>query len=200
MLNQTSNSKAKESAEDIFFGQISIIWARWFLIAAGTVIALWSAIDASQLTLAVLTLVALMGLNFFAHGRYITGKPVNQFLLLFGNLLDVTIITLLVIFWSGQTGLKSNFFILYYPMLLAWALVFPPSVTFIFSLITLVIYAAACLLTPSAPMMFSSIAGFETLVIRLITLGAMAGLGTYYYRRQRDSLRALTAKPLAAFK
>ena len=52
MLNQLSNSKAKESAEDIFFGQISIIWARWFLIAAGTVIALWSAIDTSQIILA----------------------------------------------------------------------------------------------------------------------------------------------------
>ena len=199
MLNQLSNSKAKEFAEDIFFGQISIIWARWFLIAAGTIVALWSAVDASQLILAVLTLVALMAVNFFAHGRYITGKPVNQFLLLFGNLLDVTIITFLVVFWSGQTGLHSNFFILYYPMLLAWALVFPPSVTIVFSLITLVVYAGACLLGTDPSLMFS-IAGFETLTMRLITLGAMAGLGTYYYRRQRDSLRALTAKPLAAFK
>ena len=199
MLNQPSNSKAKESAEDIFFGQISIIWARWFLIAAGTVIALWSAIDTSQLILAVLTLVALMAVNFFAHGRYITGKPVNQFLLLFGNLLDVTIITFLVVFWSNQTGLHSNFFILYYPMLLAWALVFPPSVTIVFSLITLVVYAGACMLGTDPRLMFS-LAGFETLTMRLITLGAMAGLGTYYYRRQRDSLRALTAKPLAAFK
>ena len=198
MLNKTSNSKAQEAAEDIFFGQIVIIWARWFLISAGAVIALWSATDENQLILAILTLVVLMGMNFFTHGRYITGKPVNQFLLLFANLIDVGVITLMVVYWPGHQGVDSNFFILYYPILLAWALVFSPGITIVFSLITLAVYAAACLLG-SDPQVILSVAGFETLVARLITLGAMAGLGTYYYRRQRDSLRALTAKPLPAF-
>jgi hypothetical protein len=198
MLNKSSNSKAQEAAEDIFFGQIVIIWARWFLIAAGAVVALWSATDENQLILAILTVVVLMGMNFFVHGRYMTGKPVNKFLLLFANLIDVAVITLMVLFWPGQAGMNSNFFILYYPILLAWALVFSPEITIIFSLITLAVYTAACLLGGDVQLAWS-IAGFETLVARLITLGAMAGLGTYYYRRQRDSLRALTAKPLPTF-
>ncbi len=198
MLNKTSNSKAQEAAEDVFFGQIVIIWARWFLITAGSVIALWSATNEDQLILAILTVVVLMGMNFFIHGRYITGKPVNKFLLLFANLIDVGVITLMVLYWPGQKGLESNFFILYYPILLAWALVFSPEITILFSLITLAVYAAACLFGAD-PQTLLSIADFETLVARLITLGAMAGLGTYYYRRQRDSLRALTAKPLPAF-
>jgi len=201
MSNQTYKSKTQEAAEDVFFGQIVIIWARWFLIAAGAVISLWSANEVDQLILAILTLTVLMGTNFFVHGRYMTGKPVNKFLLLVANLMDVTIITLLVALWNGQMGLESDFFILYYPILLAWALVFPPAITILFSLVTLVIYAAVCLLAMDPLVMFDNLAGLQMLTSRLITLGAMAGLGTYYYRRQRDSLRKMLAQPtLVAFK
>jgi hypothetical protein len=200
LKNRTSNSRAQEAAEDIFFGQIVIIMARWFLIAAGTVITLWSAKDMFQLTLAILTVVVLMTMNFFIHTRYLTGQPVNKVLLLFANIVDLTIVTLLISFWNGQTGLNSNFFILYYPMLFAWALVFSPSTTTLFSLITLTVYSSACLLTTDQNLMFS-VAGVELLCMRLITLGAMGGLGTYYYRHQRDSLRTLaTAKPQPLFK
>ena len=33
--NRIAPTKAQEAAEDIFFGQIAIIWARWFIILAG---------------------------------------------------------------------------------------------------------------------------------------------------------------------
>jgi len=33
-----ARTHAKEAAEDIFFGQVVIIWARWFLIAGGAVL------------------------------------------------------------------------------------------------------------------------------------------------------------------
>jgi len=199
MLKNQVSSKAREAAEDVFFGQIAIILARWFLIGAGILIAIWSAADVGQLSLAIVTLVALMGMNFFAHGRYMVGRPINQILLLFMSLVDVTAITLMIFFWNGKTaGLESDFFILYYPMLLAWALVFGPGVTIIFSLITLGVYVMACVVGTDPQVMFSII-GFETLMARIITLGAMAGLGTYFYRRQRDSLRVLAAKPVPAF-
>ena len=199
LKNPNSRTRAQEAAEDVFFGQIVIIWARWFLIAAGAVITLWSATDMLQLTVAILTLIVLMAMNFFAHARYMTGQPVNKLMLLLANLVDLVIITVLISFWSKQSGLNSNFFILYYPILFTWALVFSPSTTALFSLITLTAYTTACLVT-TAPALMLSVAGFELLCIRLITLGAMAGLGTYYYRRQRDSLRKLSAsKPLAQF-
>jgi len=199
MLKNNPNSRAQEAAEDVFFGQIVIIWARWFLIAAGAIITLWSANDMLQLTLAIVTLVVLMTMNFFTHARYLTGKPVNKALLLLANTVDLVIVTLLVGFWSGQTGLNSNFYILYYPMLFAWALVFSPSITTLFSLTTLTAYCATCLLTTDSHLMLS-VAGFELLCIRLVTLGAMGGLGTYYYRRQRDSLRTLSAKTVTLFR
>ena len=198
MLKNQIPSKAREAAEDVFFGQIAIIVARWFLIGAGILIAIWSATDILQLSLAIVTLIVLMGMNFFAHARYMTGRPINQIMLLFMSLVDVTAITLMIFFWNGKTGLDSDFFVLYYPMLIAWALVFGPGVTTIFSLMTLAIYATVCLLGTDPQLMFS-ITGFETLAARVITLAAMSGLGTYYYRRQRDSLRTLVAKPIPSF-
>jgi hypothetical protein len=194
-----SRPQAQEAAEDIFFGQITIIWARWFLIAAGAIIALLSTIDMFQLTIAILTVIVLMSINFAMHGRYLTGKPANMFLLLATNLTDALIITFLVFAWNGASGLNNHFFVLYYPMLFTFALVFPPTIAILYTVLILILYTTACLVTTDPQLIFS-IAGFELLVMRLITLGAMGGLGTYYYRRQREALRKLTAEPLAAWK
>ena len=187
------NPAKREAAEDVFFGQIAIIWARWLLIAAGAIIALWSAESVGQLAIAVVTVVLFMAINFFIHGRYLVERPANRLLLLITGLLDIAAITALVTLWPGQTGLVSDFFILYYPLLFAFALVFSPRVAVTFGLLTLGLYAIACLVSSDPAAMFS-IGGFKILVTRLITLGAMSGLGAFYYRRQRDSLRAMTAK------
>jgi hypothetical protein len=196
--SRSSRPEAQEAAEDIFFGQIAIIWARWFLIAAGAIIALLSANDILQLAVAVLTVIILMAINFGTHGLYLTGKPVNKFLLFLTNFVDVMIITFLVLTWNGHAGLDSQFFILYYPMLFAFALVFPHRTTVIFSALTMGLYTATCLFTN--PNIMFSISSCVLLAMRLITLGAMGGLGTYYYRRQRTALRSITTNPFPVFK
>ena len=40
---------AQEAAEDIYFGQLVMIWARWFLIAAGVILALWNVEDSGEM-------------------------------------------------------------------------------------------------------------------------------------------------------
>ena len=45
---------AQEAAEDVFFGQVVMIWARWFLIAAGIILALWTVEDKNQVVLGVI--------------------------------------------------------------------------------------------------------------------------------------------------
>jgi hypothetical protein len=187
-----SRPELKEAAEDIFFGQIAIIWARWFLIAAGVIIAVLSTTDMAQLIIAILTVIVLMSINFAMHGRYLIGKPANMFLLLATNLVDALIVTFLVFTWNNAAGLNSNYFVLYYPILFAFALVFPPTISILYTVLTLILYTATCLLTTDLQFVFS-ISGFELLAMRLITLGAMGGLGTYYYRRQRQAFRTLTS-------
>jgi hypothetical protein len=49
-------------------------------------------------------------------------------------------------------------------------------------------YMVACLITDFAVLNQSLV--LETLVMRLITLASMGGLGTYYWRIQRDRRRA----------
>ena len=75
------SNRQKEAAEDIFFGQVVIIWARWFVIAAGMIYVLWQATDTSELAMTILPLILVMAVNFFVHGRYLMEKPINQILL-----------------------------------------------------------------------------------------------------------------------
>ncbi len=181
-------TSTQEVAEDIFFGQIAIIWARWFFIVAATILVLWTAETTGELTVGVLVVAALMSVNFFVHGRYLAEKPANRVLILLTTLADLFLITFVVMFW-GDSGLDSHFFIFYYPLFFAFALVFPPRVTIAYTLLALGCYAAANLI--ATPEMLTSMADVKLFVMRMITLTAMSGLGTYYYRIQRARRRAV---------
>ena len=64
-----TRSLAQEAAEDVFFGQVVMIWASWFLIASGGVFFLWTSKESTELALGVLPIVGLMAVNFCLHGR-----------------------------------------------------------------------------------------------------------------------------------
>jgi hypothetical protein len=191
-------SIAKEAAEDIFFGQVVTNWARWFIIVAGAVLVLATAADTGKLVMGTIPVVALMAMNFYLHGRYAAERPVNPNLIMLASLADLAVITLLVSLWPGQNGLLSQFFVLYYPVVLAFAFVMPRKATVVFTLAALGAYAAACFL--SNPGIFTyqgtplegtlNVIAAKGFVMRLITLAAMGGLGTYFWRVQRNRLRA----------
>lgn len=184
---QSQRSLAQETAEDIFFGQLVIIYARWFVIVAMVVLALWSSSTISQLVSAVLIIVPLMAINFFVHGRYLMEKPVNRLLLTLLSSIDLLAITLLIIFWPTDRGLLNQFYIFYYPIVLAFAFVSTPRSSLLYTLASLVLYTAACFVIEPAMLMDSL--WLERLTIRLITLAAMGVLGAYYWRSQRARMR-----------
>jgi len=185
---RTERSAAKEAAEDIYFGQLVIIYARWFVIVAMITLALWSSKTVGQLILAVLFIVPMMAINFFVHGRYLMDKPVNALLLLLLSIVDVVIITLIVLFWQDGRGMASQFYIFYYPMLLAFAFVFPARNSGIYTIVTLAAYLVACLV--ATPSLIADSAEMERVAIRLITMATMGALGIYYWRIQRNRRRA----------
>jgi hypothetical protein len=184
---QAVRTAQQEAAEDIFFGQIVIIWARWFLIFAGIILILWSTTRAEDLVTGVLPIVALMAMNFFLHGRYLVEKPANRTLLIITSLIDLIIITLILLLWP-PSGLKNDFFIFYYPVVLAVAFVFPQRMSVIYTLLIVLAYAGVSLATD--PAAFSIVDNQKVLVQRLITIAAMGGLGTFYWRIQRSRRRA----------
>jgi hypothetical protein len=177
----------QEAAEDIFFGQVVLIWTRWFVILAVAILALWAADSATELAGMSLLVVAMMGLNFLLHGRSLMERPANQRLLIASSAFDLVIVGALVATWQGG-GLENQHFVLYYPILFAFALVFPPRLTATFAIVTLGSYVAICLVDD--PSFLGHAEDAKTLAQRLITLAAMAGLGTYYWRIQRDRRRA----------
>jgi len=172
----------REVAEDVYFGQTVIIWARWFVILAAAVLALWSSNDTGELGKRALLVVALMGVNFFLHGRSISGQPANMLLLLATSIADLAIVGGMVALWSGD-GIESELYVLYYPLVFAFALVFPQRLTAIFGSLAILSYAAICVLSDSG--MLGDAADAKALVMRVITIGATAALGAYYWRIQR---------------
>jgi hypothetical protein len=182
---------AKEAAEDVFFGQVVIIWARWFMIVAGAVLALWTTHKSAQLAVAVVPIAALMLMNFYLHGRYLTERPSNSVQIAAASLLDLAVITALVLFWhDGRdvgSGLASPFVAFYYPMLLAFAFVLPRRLAIGYTALAVALCSAA-----SLPQVHSALDAKE-LLLRIVTMAAMGGLGTFYWRIQRDRRRAAPA-------
>ncbi|UCC51484.1 MAG: hypothetical protein JSV68_20610 [Anaerolineaceae bacterium] len=191
---QSQRNSAQETAEDIFFGQLVIIYARWFVIVAMVILALWSTSSVAQLVGAVIFIVPLMAINFFVHGRYLMEKPVNKMLLTILSAVDILIITLLIFLWPNENGLLSQFYIFYYPLILAFAFVSVARNSIMYTVFTLVLYTAACTII-DAPLVLESV-WLERLTIRLITMAAMGLLGAYYWRIQRSRLRAATGPEL----
>jgi hypothetical protein len=181
-----NRSAIKEAAEDVYYGQVVLIWARWFVILAAAILAIWGANSSGELTGRVLVLVALMGLNFFLHGRTMMDRPANSQLLIASSVIDLTIIDIIIATWQ-QDGFSSPYFVLYYPVIFAFALVFPPRLTALFALLAIGSYLIICLIT--GPSIFD-VDNAKPMVERIITLGAIAGLGTYYWRIQRDRRRS----------
>ena len=189
MTINTVREMEQDAAEDIFFGQVVMIWARWFLIAAGTIFFLWTATKATELALGVLPIVALIAVNFYLHGRYFLERPSNVVQIVAASAVDIALVSAIVLLWqsttvAGRTGLASPFFVLYYPVLLSLAFVLPRRLTLIFTTATAAIYAAICL--PD----ITSITNAKVLGLRLVTMAAMGGLGSFYWRIQRDRRRS----------
>jgi phosphoglycerol transferase MdoB-like AlkP superfamily enzyme len=185
-------SAAQEAAEDLFFGQSVIIWARWFVIIAGVVVVLWSTSDIGTMSLAVLMIAPLIVINFFVYGRYLMEKPVNQYLLLALSLVDLVVVSLFVLFMKPETGYASPYYIFFYPLLLAVAFVFPIRISIPYTIVGLLLYVGSVLIIgPEGGWTGNEL---ETMLVRLITMATMGVLGAFYWRIQRERRRT-TVRP-----
>ena len=85
---------------------------------------------------------------------------------------------------------------MYYPVVLAFAFVMPRMAAVPYTILTLAAYVTACVLADASmspdvtSMALAHTGPVKVLIARLITLGAMGALGTYYWRVQRSRRRA----------
>lgn len=179
-------SRAQAEQEDVFFGQAVIVWARWAVIVAGIVLVLWTSTDVALLTRTMPFFLVLMAINFFFHGRYVMASPLNRTVVMVASIVDLVLITAIVVFWPNAAGFHNQFFVLYFPVVFAFALVFTRRIEVVYTVLACVAYVGACLLT--ATLNLADGADMKTLVMRLIVIASMGFLGNYYFRIQRDRL------------
>src|SRR6266566_4894966 len=95
-----------------------------------------------------------------------------------------------LVLWTSTSisHLTQNiqFFVLYFPVVFAFALVFTRRIEAAYTVMAMGAYAAACFLTGTVA--FNLGYDDKVLVMRLIVIAAMGFLGNYYFRIQRDRL------------
>ena len=192
LVTRDSGAAAQAAAEDVFFGQVVMIWARWAVIAGAAALVILSTSDVGALSLRMVVVVALMAVNFFLHGRFLMERPANAHLVMVASVFDLVLITLMTRLWGGG-DVHSQYFVFYYPVVMAFALVFRPPLTAIFTAAAVALYGV--------PILFGQFSAdnwgvedWKVYVIRLVTLAAMGGLGTYYWRIQRSRRAAASRR------
>ncbi len=188
--NTTVSRNEREAAEDIFYGQVVINWARWFVILAGTAFVMMAADSTSELAVGMAPVVGLMVVNFYLHGRRLVNQPANLTLVGISSVIDVILITAVVIIGPSEElmGLDSQFYVLYFPVIAAFSFVFGRKMAIVFTAATGTAYVAASIIagTGSATAPLATSLDTESMVTRVIVMLAIGGLGTYFWKVQRD--------------
>lgn len=198
MTTQTIDTNAdflrRESAEDVFYGQVVINWARWFVIAAGVILVMTLTSTPAELTVGIIPIVGLMVVNFYLHGRRLAQNPANRGLIAISSLLDLALITTVIAIGPSpaQAGLGSQFYVAYFPVIAAFGFVMPRMLTVAYTAIAMVAYTVTTLIVNTQILDGSQLSwvDFEALVTRLIAMAAVGGLASFFWRVQRNRRRS----------
>ena len=187
-MKEMTKAEITEAQQDVFYGQIVFIWARWIVIVSTLFLILRNARGVADIQIPMIPLVLLIAANFFLHGRFVMRRPANAILLTIATTIDFVFITVVILLGAGgMTGIDNPMFVLYYPVLLAYSLVFPRARTLIMASILIAAYLLICLfLSPGV-----SIADGDekVMAVRVVMLLITALLGTMYWRIQRRRRR-----------
>ena len=195
---EATTSQRREDAQDLFWGQVATLWARWTIIGGGAVLALFGASSTGELTIRILPVVVLVVVNFYLHGRYLTERPANALLTILATGLDLALVALIFLAAPRPNGLANASFALLYPLVFGVGLVFRPRLSWVYTGLALLLYSALVVLSG-----VGSAGDAKVLVVRLVTLAAMGGLGSVYWRLARRATRSesvddqTSATPLA---
>jgi hypothetical protein len=191
-INTNKDFLEREAAEDIFFGQVVINWARWFIIAAGVALVMIVAETPAELTAGLAPVVGLMMVNFYLHGRRLADKPANRNLVSVSSLLDLALITSVIALSREVTGLDNQFYVAYFPVIAAFSFVMSRKSSIVYTGLAMVSYTVVCL-TANTQILGGDgvdLTNLESLITRLVVMGAVGGLASYFWRVQRNRRRA----------
>lgn len=170
-LFRTGKTDAKEELTE---GQIVIVTARWFLVGAGLVLALWNPVSIGPLRLQVLVLLLIAVGNFFLHAQLLKRRGAVDAVAYGASAADLAVITLLV---ASQGGYDSHLFAFYFPAVLALSVAFNPALTALYAGSTIALYGLICFESLGLRVTSEAV---QTIVVRLIMIAAVAFCGALY--------------------
>lgn len=167
------------ASEDLRFGQVVIVTARWVLIASGLIIAFWSPGPVTEFRLQIFTLVALAAVNFYLLAQLLVKRPVLDAVVYAASIGDLVVITAIV---ASQGGYGSSNYIFYFPAILAFAVSFPRPLTALFAGGAAAVYGTMAMGTASTWAIDEEMAVF----LRVLTMLAVAACGSLYWGVERN--------------
>jgi hypothetical protein len=153
----------------------------------------------TELAYGMAPVVGLMVVNFYLHGRRLVNKPANLKLVSVSSIIDVLLITAVVMIGPSEevSGMNSQFYVLYFPVIAAFAFVSARAISVVFTAGAAAVYFAACVVAGEIATN-DSVTGIEverpledsgsieSIATRLIMMLAIGGLATYFWKVQRD--------------
>ena len=178
MLNRLMDRS--ESTDDLAQGQAVIVAARWILVVAGLMLALWNPASMGDLRVSIVLILGLAAANFFLHTQVLMRRPVSPMVAYVASAADITVISLVLIVGAGFNTIP---YVFYFPALLALSVAFPTRVTAVFAGATIAGYALISVFTAG------SAGDAAAALTQMLMLAAVAVCGNVYWRIENDRRR-----------
>ena len=182
-IKKLSKKEMDTTAEELQYGQIVIVTARWALVLMGLLLLMWRPGDLAGFTIGILIVLTLAVINFFLHVQILRGRPIDRTWVYGMSLADLAVISLIVI---TREGFNADTFVFYYPAVLAYSLVFPGQMTLLLTAGLLGVYSVIAM-----PEAIDSELNLQILVTRELMIVAVSYLGFRYRVIERRRLEAL---------
>lgn len=165
--------------QDLMDGQGILVTARWILVGAGLLLALWNPDALGELKVEIGLILTLAVANFFLHVQMLREQPPQKWVAYLASAADIGAITAIVIV-SG--GAESGLYTFYFPALIAIAVAFPVGASLFLSAGAIGLYGLV---------LSTSMGGSDDplLVVRLVMMIAIVVCGIVYRNIERDRRR-----------
>jgi hypothetical protein len=173
-----------EALQELASGQLVVIAARWILVVAGLLLAIWNPGPIRELRVQIMVLLAIAVGNFFLHAHVLRKRETLPTVAYLSSAADLTVISILI---ASQHGFSSNLYVFYFPAIAALALAFPRDVTIFLVGCGAGLYTLICLRTLPDDLTKESL---QALTIRLVMMAGVAVCGALYQQIEANRRRA----------
>ncbi len=165
--------------EGLMDGQGILVAARWILVGAGLLLALWNPEALGELKVEIGLILILAVANFFLHVQMLREQPTQKWVAYLASGADIVAITAIV-FVSG--GAESGLYTFYFPALIAIAVAFPVGASLVLSAGAIGLYGLV---------LSTGMGGSDDplLVVRLVMMVAVVACGVVYRNIERERRR-----------